>query len=250
MNTVDTIFDWFFLVAIGLVVLAFLVVAVLLAVTFLAALWEKQYVDTYTPLLPGDRLEANSYYTVMNQLAPGSGYQPGGEYYANRSGAFSKVRAAFWLSADALTVAVIAGGKVARTRYRKTLLFSRRRDGTTLLTIDDHTIFDLSETRETKVVLRANFEELARVHSARVRVVGDSVEPFVREKVLQQMNQMEAERVQRLVALGYGRYLDPQQSCWRHTFRGAWRITFMGFLRGIQQAEDQSDRQHLSRPGG
>lgn len=251
MSVIDNIFNWFFMVAIGLVVLAFSVVVISVVLTFLVALWEKQYVETYSPLQPeDDRLEANSYYTVMNQLALTVGYVPCGEYWANRKGPFSRVRVAFWLSPDGLTAGVVAGGKVARFRYRKTFLFSQLRTGEVYLTMDDFGVADLSGTRNTRVVLNADFVELARVHAARILLRSDATELFAREHLLRQMNQMETERVRRLVSDGYGRYLDLQQSVWRHTIRGAWSLTFAGFFRGIQQAKEQSNRQHLNRPGG
>lgn len=240
---------WISATAIGLVALAFLVVAMFVAFTLLVALWEKQHIEIYTPLLPDERLDANHYFTVMNQLAAQAGFLPCGEYRANREGKLSQVRAALWISPDALTVAVVAGGKVASVRYRKTLLFSRLRTGKTLLTIDDFTVNDLSETRDTRLILHADFLELAKAHAGRVRLVSDLVEPFAHENVLQQLDQMEAERVRQIVALGCGRYLDPSHSTWRHTFRGAWGTSFAGFARGIEQAEIQSDRQRLKRPG-
>ena len=250
MNVIENIFNWFYIAAIGLVALAFLVVLISVVLTFLVAMWEKQYVETFTPLGPEDRLEANSYYTVMNQLAPSVGYVSCGEYWANRKGPLSRVRAAFWLSPDGLTAAVVAGGKVARMRYRKSFLFSQLRSGEVYLTMDDFGVADLSGTRNTRVVLNADFVELARVHAARILLRSDVTEPFSREQLLLQMNQIETERVRCLVSAGYGRYLDPQQSVWRHTIRGAWTMTIAGFFRGIQQAKDQSDRQHLNRPGG
>ena len=240
---------WISATAIGLVALAVLVVALFVTFTLLVALWEKQYVEVYSPLLPDERLDANPYFTVMNQLAAQAGFVPCGESRANRNGKLSQVRAALWISPDASTVAVVAGGKVARVRYRKTLLFSRLRTGKTLLTIDDFTVNDLSETRDTRLILHGDFLELAKAHAARVRLVSDLIEPFAQEKVLHQLNEMEAERVQQIVALGCGRYLDPSHSTWRHTFRGAWGTSFAGFARGIEQAETQSDRQRLKRPG-
>jgi hypothetical protein len=68
--------------------------------------------------------------------------------------------------------------------------------------------------------------------------------------VLKQMNELEGERVRRVVSLGYGRYLDSQRTTWRHTVRGAWQLTFAGVFRGMREAEDQSTRQHLTLPGG
>lgn len=250
MHAINGIFSWVTVVVIGLVALAFLIVAFFVVLTFLVALWEKQHVETYTPLLPGERLDTNPYFTVMNQLAAQAGYLACGECRANRHGLLSRVRAALWISGDLQAVAVVAGGKVAGMRYRKTLLFSRLRTGRTLLTIDDLTVSDLSGTRETKLVMRADFLELAKVHATRLRLVSDLVAPFAPENILQQLNEMEASRVQRIVAQGYGRYLDPGQSTWRHTVRGAWGTSFAGFTRGIQEAEDQSDRQRLRRPGG
>ena len=237
-------------VAIGLVVLACLVVAALVTFTLLVALWEKQHIEVYTPLLPEENLEANPYFTVMNQLAAQAGFLPCGEYRANRNGKLSQVRAALWISPDALTVAVVAGGKVASTRYRKTLFFSQLRTSKTLLTIDDFTVSDLSGTRDTRLILHGDFLELAKVHATRVRLVSDLIQPFAHENVLQQLNQMEADRVQQIVALGCGRYLDSAHSTWQHTLRGAWGVSFAGFARGIEQAETQSDRQRLKRPGG
>jgi len=145
---------------------------------------------------------------------------------------------------------VIAGGKVAGMRYRRTRLYTRLRDGGIVMTIDDHTVMDLSQTTDAKVLMRADFEELARVHARRIIVLSDEALPYARENLAEQLNQRESERVSLLVSLGYGRYLDSQKTVWRHTIRGAWQLTFAGVFRGVRDAEDQSERKHLSRPGG
>jgi hypothetical protein len=230
-------------------VMAFSALIAVFFVVFLAVgCTEKQRVRDFEPLHGTDTQAPSAYFQVMNESARVTGYRFGGIFAQGRTGVY-KCRMALWIAPDARTLVCIGGGRLAGMNYKKTSFISRMAAGNLLVTMDDAAPPDLSGTRDVQMVLNADFAELQARHLQRLATCGASLVPFAQSDLLSQYGQLEEQRVERVVALGFGRYLDSARNEWRLTFKGAWANAVNG-LKAVNLAENQADRLRKKRPGG
>jgi hypothetical protein len=233
---------WWLLLAFGAIIVVFFVV-------FLAiGCMEKQRVRDFEPLHGTDTQAPSAYFQVINESARVTGYHFGGIFAQGRTGVY-RCRIALWIAPDARTLVCIGGGRLAGMNYKKTSFISRTAGGNVLVTMDELASPDLSGTREVQAVLNADFAELQARHLQRLASCGASVVPFAQSDLLSQYEQLEEQRVDRVVALGFGKYLDNACNEWRLTFKGAWANAVNG-LKAFNLAENQADRLRIKRPGG
>jgi hypothetical protein len=74
--------------------------------------------------------------------------------------------------------------------------------------------------------------------------------PFAAGNLLDELEQWNRVRADRLVAQGLAKYLSPDQNAWRFTPRGACLYAFAVYFTGLQKAQAQKERAKKKRPGG
>src|SRR5687767_4395637 len=121
---------WPFVVLVALVAGFFLLM-------FVTALVERMPVHVFAPT-PLEQFpeELPSYITAMNAAAARHGFEFGG-IYPHAKGGMYRAWAAVWFAPDRRTVAVIAGGTIAKLPHKSSFLASRTTDARQLVTKDE-----------------------------------------------------------------------------------------------------------------
>jgi hypothetical protein len=238
---------WPLLILLGLVVLFFLLMGVLLLITFFACLLEKQRIRDFVPAMPEELPPASPYFRSMSEYARLLGYQPGGMFGQNRESSMYRVYLGLWLATDQKSLLCIASGKLARVPYKRTFLISRLPDDTSLVTMDAFGSEDISGTRNIEVLMNADLNELTQLHQRRLAMAGVEPLPFSNNR-LAELEQWNRTRADRLVAGGFAKYTD--DNTWHFTLKGAILHTYKAQLRGLARASAQKERMQIRRPGG
>ncbi len=191
----------------------------------------------------------SAYFSAMNAAAQAVGFQFCGVFAQNRNSKTYQCRMALWLLPDKNSMAAVVGGKISKFNYRKTFLISQFGDGTAMVTVDDFGVEDLSGLWDMEVLKNADFLELASRHSVRLSSSTKQPVAFSPDRALREYEALKAARVDQIVSLGLGQYLDGEHNVWRHTFRGAFKYTVKGYLKGLVAAQRQMARASKKRPG-
>jgi hypothetical protein len=144
-----------------------------------------------------------------------------GHHFKHKGGLFG----ALLLSADRQILAVAADGVIYRGfRTAATLLFTRFRDGSVLITTDSIGTGEMDQMTKRQIVWNATFDELLEKHKAAAeqRIGAD---PFPADADWETLEEIYRARAQRLVARGLARYADPQRQYIRYTLSGSLRMT-------------------------
>jgi hypothetical protein len=131
------------------------------------------------------------------------------------------------LSPDRQILALVGDGLIYKKfRYAATLLITRFRDGSVLITTDDIGTGELDQMIKRQIVWNAPFDELLEKHRAAVeqRIGVDSFPPDADWQTLEQLFRARADR---LVARGLVRYADSEHQYIRCTPWGALRTTIV-----------------------
>ena len=170
-------------------------------ITFLAmtmtAVFEKRPIRELISFPAGDPLQLSAYATAMNESAKRMGFSSEGTFRHAKGGMY-KTTDSIWVSPDRKIIAVVVGGSLARVAVRNTKLITRIGPNLYLNTADEFAGGDLAGVLQIQTVLNADFEELCKVHSARVAEAGERVVPFATHNLLEELQQIERSRVERL----------------------------------------------------
>jgi len=233
---------WFWILLGGFFVFCFVSI-------FLTACWEKHPLRQYQPGAPQEVCPPSGYFQAMNDAAAKRNLVPCGNYIQSRNSSLYKCCISLWLTAEQCTLIMVWGGKLAKVDYKRTLFISVTNNGQEFVTMDDFGVSDISGLRDIDVVYRADFEELVVRHAQRLAQVNLPLKPFSPTRAMDQYEDLGRIRAERMVALGLAKFLDLQESCWRYTVKGAVRNTIVGFVGGVQKAQQQKARAKKRRPG-
>src|SRR5262249_43996072 len=121
---------------------------------FLAGLWEQCMVWPYAaddarplplpddsanphaPPVPSRQMEASEYVRAVCHEAQRRGFESLGRFH-NIQGKIYKLSYEFWLARDRMVLVMVGNGTLAGISLRATWMFTRKRDGHCLVTIDD-----------------------------------------------------------------------------------------------------------------
>jgi hypothetical protein len=224
-------------------------VAFFTAAIFITATIEKYYIRQFQPGRPEEAAPPSAYFLAMNEAAAKLGLRHCGDFVQSRGSSLYRSCLTLWLSSDQLTLVVVGGGKLARIDYKRTFFLSVTEDGREIITVDDFGLTDLSQIREIDVVYNANLMELEERHSQRLTVQSRPLKPFPPHRCLEVYEDLSKVRAEKLVSLGLARFLDPAESVWRYTFKGAWIVAYHAHFKNLQKAKLQMDRAKIKRPG-
>jgi hypothetical protein len=138
----------------------------------------------------------------------------------------NKLFAALYLSADQTILALIADGFIGAFRQAKTLLMSRFKDGSILITINDAGMIELDAMTHRYILINAGFDELLAKHLAlRNQRIGPSL--FPPDADWAAVDNLYKEKTDRIVARGLARYTDAAHDFARYTPWGSFRATIL-----------------------
>ena len=246
----DRLDSWLFFLILGVVALFILIMGAFFLAILAAGCWEKSRVRDFVPATPDVLPPPSPYFQAMNDAARDLGFQPGGLFRQDRNSSTYRGVLGLWLSPDQKSLLCIAGGKIARTNYKKTTLVSRLTSEKSLVTMDAFGSEDLSGTRDVEVLMNADLPELNQFHLQRLARAGIAASSFAVNNLLAEFEAWNRLRADRLEANGLARYLSPDRSTWRFTPKGAWLYATTVFLTSMKKAHAQNDRANKKSPGG
>lgn len=232
----------------GLVALFVVIMGVLWLSILATAYWEKQRVRDFAPAKPDELPPPSPYFKAMNQAARELGFQFGGLFGQNRNSSMYRCCLGLWISSDGTSLLCIAGGKMARVNYKKTMFISQLDGEQSLVTMDSFGSEDLSGTRQVDVLMNADLSELYQFHRQRLASQAD-LRPFSTNDLLSELEKWNRLRAQRLVAKGLARYISADENAFRFTAKGAWECAVAAHSRSLQKATAQKERMKKKRPG-
>lgn len=213
------------------------------------ALLEKQQVHEFIPAPTSEPVTDTPYYQAMNAAAARLGFTPAGLLVQNRTSRLYQARMALWVSADRTMLLQICGGKTARFPIKRTILTSWIEPEHFLQTQDDFSMADLSGLSSRKVVLNADLDELVASHRERLAANAGSTRNFSATNAFAEWESMHAAKVQALARQGLIKFLNFDQTIYRHTLRGAWLQYYRGFRGQLAEGKAQAHRVSKKRPG-
>ena len=235
---------WILFAIIAAVTAAFVLFSIVLIAV---AVLEKQPIRELAPLERDWSPSLLPYACAMNSQIEHTGLACVG-YFAAASSRMDKTITTAWLSPDRTIRVVVSAGRMAKLKVRRTTLVTRLPDGRKILTTDEFGMADLSGLTDRLLLLNANFPELWRLHQERVSSIG--MAPLLQGgDVPSELAEERQAEVERLIEMGYAKFIDPAMTKWRFTLRGAWACWRYGFLAQIGRSMGQTDRSKLPRPG-
>ena len=224
------------------ILVIFAVPALFFVAAFVVGCFEKQLVRSFERV----RLESMSAYgTAMAQRAGTYGfkYRDSGVHPKHKD-----VRGLLLLSHDALILAVVSEGTIAKMPLKKTMLFSRFVDGSVLVTVDEAGISELDPLTRRQFLMNADFPELVLKHREALGVSGVAARPFPVEASWNDLDDLNRARIDRVVGAGLARYVDAEKKRYRYTVWASFKTTI---VHGIGQVLSPSNyaRSSRKRPG-
>jgi hypothetical protein len=233
---------WFWLLLGAFIVFCFLAI-------FITATLEKYPIRQYQPGSPGEVCPPSAYFLAMNEAAQNFGFRHCGNFLQSRGSSLYRCCISLWLSPDQRSLVIVGGGKLAKIDYKRTFFLSVAEDGKEILTVDDFGLSDLSHFREIDTVYHASLEELNSRHMARLAIWPAPLREFSPARCLEQYEDLGKVRAETMVLLGLAKFIDPSESAYRHTLKGAWLKAYQGYIKGLENANLQKERQKIKRPG-
>ena len=136
-------------------------------------------------------------------------------------GGIYKTRNALMVSRSGQILAVIRWGTTAAIRNEVTLLYSALEDGRYLLTSDRPTGTRTPGFYDDAVLWLADFDQLLRRHEERLFAINQPIGQFAPEAPLEAYMDILERRARLLVDRGEAYWVDPEQSAFRFTLKGA-----------------------------
>jgi len=211
-------------------------------------LWEKQHIVPFEPLAEGEAPAHMPYTATMNDQVRRLGFVDPVQIRHVKCGTYN-VQGSAWFSPDRTILAFIVGGKIARLRLRRTLLYTRLPDGRLLTTTDELETAELTGLYEREVLANADLVELFHRHRARIVRHVPNPQPFTERTSLDALLAIVRLEAERTIERGWGAYADPAQSCWRYTVAGVLRLIPRTFRPKNIQGSGNIQRASRPRPG-
>jgi hypothetical protein len=224
------------------ILVIFAIPALFFIAAFVVGCFEKQMVRSFER----EQLESLSAYgTAMAQRAGTYGfeYRDSGVHPKHK-----KVKGILLLSHDALILAIVSEGEIAKMPLKKTVLYSRFADGSVLITLDEAGISELDPLTRRQFLMNADFPELVRKHREALAASRVAARPFPADASWIDLDELNRARTDRVVAAGLARYVDAGREQYRLTVWASFKTTI---LHGTGQVLSPKNyvRSSKKRPG-
>jgi len=232
---------------IGLIVLAIIGAFIVLFIT--VCLLEKIHINDFVPATGGEPLADTTYFNVMNDTAKRLGFTAAGVFTQSRSSRVYRAQVALWVSPEQNVLMQICGGKTAGVPIKRTILSSVLTSNQILQTQDNASTVDLSGLTDQKLLLNADLHELVSCHRQRLESCGDQIRTFSNGTAFSDWDSIRRMKAEQMARMGLVKFVNQQETIYRHTFRGAWLQYRQGFRSQLAEAMAQADGNPRKRPG-
>jgi hypothetical protein len=215
----------------------------------LTALLERQQLNEFVPAPPGEPVTDSPYFEAMNAAATRLGFAAAGLLVQNRDSKLYQARIALWVSPDQTMLLQIGGGKTARFPIKRTILTSRVAPDHLLQTQDDFGMADLSGLTSCKILINADLDELVACHCERLGANPGVLGGFTIANACAEWEAIRTAKARALARLGLIKFLNFDQTVYRHTLKGAWLQYYRGFRGQLAEGKAQAHRTSKKRPG-
>jgi hypothetical protein len=214
-----------------------------------SAVLEKQHLHEFAPAPAGESGSDSAYFNAINMAAERLGFEAAGTVDQNRASRLYRARLALWVSPDREILLLVGGGKTAGVPIKRTILITVIDRDRIIQTQDDFAMADLSGLTDRKVVLNADLDELLSSHRERCAAQHRAKRHFSIESALSNWESIQEMKARQLSRLGLIKFLNREETIWRHTLKGAWLQYFKGFRGQLAEGKSQKERISRKRPG-
>jgi hypothetical protein len=226
------------------------VLGVFVLIFIVTCLCERQYlVGDVEPASEPYPYPPSPYWRATREAAFQLGLQHAGDFATKRNTSSVKGLLTLCISQDRNVVAAISSGSAVGAKLKKTVLRTRLATGRVLESTDNPGTEDLSGVTDRAVLLNAGIAELMSFHTERLANSSSTPLPFNPNALLREYEQMDVDKGARCVLLGLARWVDPQQTAIRMTFRGALAHLRRVFQQAGKLQREQQHRTHIRRAG-
>jgi len=202
---------------------------------FCAALFEKKFVRSYgaEPLITSS-VQLGPYLSKVYRSACASGLADC-RFFRHQK---YDLTGAFWFTPEKDILVYSGEGKVAKMPAKQTWIYSCLGNGRILVTTDNFDEGDPSGLTEFKRIIDVPLDKLLGAHRKRVENEMALISPFNNTIGPDALAAMAHERVGKLLELGRAQWVDPAQTQWRYTPKGALFVclgSVTQFLTGLTQ---------------
>jgi len=216
------------------IALYFAIPVLLLAFALLARMWEKRLVWPYAL---GDEPPQTSRMSTSVGAAGTLGFRRV-SVGRDAKGSMYRIRYEFWLPPEHDSLLLIGGGSLAGMAVDGNWLFTRLSNGRCLVSVDDlrGSEYDLTGLSDEAIHPGVSLRELLDRHRARIAAAEAPPLPYGDRDPTSEHRAFLTHRVQSLVQRGFAAWLDPSQSAWRYTAKGALLGTIRSYSAGLLAA--------------
>jgi len=226
--------------------LLILIVVAFFVLLLVVAMRERRYSRPYVAVAEADLGQLSPYVRRMSDDAQAAGFVFCG--YAGHVKPSIQTRGTLWLSPDGRTLVIIISGTVSRLKMKQTSIISPLNNETFLCTTDHIGDGDPSGLLRYRHRMNSLFPGLWKLHQRRTSLASAVGVQFGAGNALEITNQLFDQRAHQLVRKGLARFIEGDEVCWRHTFRGALYIC-AGFFTKLGEALPQIWRKYLPGAG-
>ncbi len=216
-----------------------IMVVSLIGITLVSAL-EKRLVWPYVPPsdVPPERCPPPNAYAYEAAAAAAAEQFTWLGTFADGKGKLYRLRYDFFRSPEGDVLAVVGTGTLASVPMQTTWLHTLLADGRCLVTVDHQNggETDLAGLAEEALIANRGFTGQAAAHRARIAAADQPVTRFSDADPLASFRAYRQKRIERLAALGYAAFLDPQQAAWRYSLKGAVTLAFRQYFTALRRA--------------
>lgn len=197
---------------------------------------------------PGDVPKPAPYIVAMKQMVESKGFVERQDCRYVKSGIY-QIDASMWFSPERSILALVCGGKMLRTRYRQSFLYSRTIHDTIILTTDSLAEDSLADIVDVELVQKGDFFELLDCQRKRLEAVAHILQLFDASTPLESLNEIETMVTRRLEHLGYARRRGAIGDYYKFTLKGAFCFFYEFHFRYLRSLWAQTHRLRLPPVG-
>jgi len=209
---------------------------------------EKLPIKPFVLHPPGDVPEPVPYVAAMKKMVESKGFveRQDCRYVKSR---ISQINVSLWFSPERDILVLVCGGKMLRTKYRQSFLYSRTINDTIILTTDSLAESSVADIIDVELIEKGDFFELLDRQRERLAAVEHILQPFNASTPLESLNDIEAIVTNRLEHLGYARHLGTTGDHYKFTLKGAFCFIYEFHFRYLKSLWEQSHRLRLPHVG-
>jgi hypothetical protein len=190
---------------------------------YFMAYFEKEHVRNDFEPKEYDPTAWNSVYLIKQDAdAKDAGLKYCGSYFTAKHASVVKGYMLLYVNPDNNAIVSLISARFGSSELKKVVISTRFTDGTAFVTSDGFQLPDYTNGILKQTLYRVSIVELLQAHAGRLGESEKKIERVTSDNAFRLYEDIEFNRGERLVAMGYGRWADPAQSRLRRTIRGVF----------------------------